>query len=199
MVKYSSPISYVLWYLLMSWAMLNGGSPFRSFGRLVLAVRHQQKLPDAHRGQLSRWLEGKAFGNQEANRTSRSSFVLVILQARNLSTFCSLEDNSKPNQICFPRFSLKHNNPSPDCDCAWGCKRGRALKERKTLRIWSSATSLSSWQWHPPTMTGLGYSKLHPPELPRGNYRLGPIAIFPAHGQLMPIGSFDVLLPNSKT
>lgn len=149
--------------------MLNGGSPFRSFGdlysidatafnlgaitammRLVLAVRHQQKLPDAHRGQLSRWLQGKAFGNQEANRTSRSSFVLVILQAKNLSTFCSLEDNSKPNQICFPRFSLKLNNPSPDCDCAWGCKRGRALKERKALKIWSSATSFSSWQWHPP-------------------------------------------------
>ena len=118
----------ILWYLLISWAMLNGGSPFRSFGdlysidatafnlgaitammRLVLAVRHQQKLPDAHRGQLSRWLQGKAFGNQEANRTSRSSFVLVILQAKNLSTFCSLEDNSKPNQICFPRSSLKHN------------------------------------------------------------------------------------------
>ena len=38
-----------------------------------------------------------------------------------------------------------------------------------------------------PTMTRLGYSKLHPPELLRGKYRLGPIGIFPAHGQLGPL------------
>ena len=88
--------------------------------------------------------------SRSANRTSRSSCVLVFSQAKNLSTFF-LTWGQLQSQICFPMLPQIFSKTQPkSVTSPEAANEDVPEREEKTPKIWSSATSFSSWQWNSP-------------------------------------------------